>query len=320
MMLPSLSDRPSRREERQGVGSKGGSRSSRGERTRVDAAELERMHRAVGETAQVVLNSAALQMLAMKQPLPSKRPLMRVHNGRLLFTGADGFANDISFLADSPGHGSNVTAAAHKPRPSRSPSPPPPAARRQHSSVAAEALPSSRTEAVAVANHLRARLDGLPDDAELEHELPLWNDALVEVVRQVAVHCSERGTLLEAIRTRYNEVTQRLIKERRDEIAALERAKQGKLEAVVEENNKRAKRAMLFARAAAHGQKESLAASLDEEKSSRVETETKQRIALEGERARTRTLSHQITELRGKLESASAALPNPSAALAIGFP
>lgn len=77
--------------------------------------------------------------------------------------------------------------------------------------------PSSRAEAVATAASLREVLNHVPTGSEFEAEQPLWDEAFAEVVRQVSVHCAERGTLLEAIRTRYGEMTARLLSDLKKE-------------------------------------------------------------------------------------------------------
>ena len=69
-----------------------------------------------------------------------------------------------------------------------------------------EIVPASRADTVATADQLRLGLLGLPRGADLEAEVLLWDAAFGDVVRQVWVHCNERGLLLGAIRTRYAEI------------------------------------------------------------------------------------------------------------------
>ena len=72
-----------------------------------------------------------------------------------------------------------------------------------------QVVPASRADTVATADQLRLGLLGLPRGADLEAEVLLWDAAFGDVVRQVWVHCNERGLLLGAIRTRYAEITPR---------------------------------------------------------------------------------------------------------------
>lgn len=47
---------------------------------------------------------------------------------------------------------------------------------------------------------------------QVDTEFGLWNAAFAEVVRQVYVHCNERGQLLESIRARYGEIIDGLLR------------------------------------------------------------------------------------------------------------
>ena len=52
-------------------------------------------------------------------------------------------------------------------------------------------------------------------------ELSLWDAAFTEVVRQVSIHCQERGALLEAIRARHSYLFEYMLTKRESEISKL---------------------------------------------------------------------------------------------------
>ncbi|KNC46163.1 uncharacterized protein AMSG_00282 [Thecamonas trahens ATCC 50062] len=70
--------------------------------------------------------------------------------------------------------------------------------------------PSSRAEVLHLTSVLDAMLDRLPNTAaadrppsEVYAEMEVWDIVFSEIVRQVHVHCAERGVLLERVRNRY---------------------------------------------------------------------------------------------------------------------
>ena len=165
----------------------------------------------VGEAAEVALNAAAMQELTMKQGCGPG--YTNLHRGKFVFNslakGSDGErkSKDMSCVHDCLGHGAPTAPRRQRVGHGRSP--------RQKREVYKgdpeaepprdEPSPSSRAEAVAAADELRRSL--LKYDARktrrADLELPLWDVAFQAVVKQVSVHCNERGQLLEAIRTRY---------------------------------------------------------------------------------------------------------------------
>ena len=236
------------------------------------------------DVAQLALNAAAMQTLLMKQAGGGS---LHVHHGKLIYGKAplllDGHkSKDVSYIADSPGHGGNapISTSPRQRRPSRKVSPP----HESHGSdpelsradARAEVNPSSRAEAVAAADVLRRQLSA--HDAkkvELEVELPMWNAAFAEVVRQVHVHCNERGQLLEAIRARYNEVLDKLVTERATQMSKFASEGKERSEAEIEAARKRARQAMLFARGVSHAQKITLEAELSAQASPRPHPDAK---------------------------------------------
>lgn len=188
----------------------------------------------LGDGTRMALNAAALQTLSMKQAtgLQSEAaPSVRVFRGNLLPQRdpviLDGVKSaDVSYIADTRGHGGSnhkrATKPADKPAAGGRMRPHPPPGPRKHReepphaesapNSARDVAPSSRAEAVATADQLRRALLDLPSKTNFEDEVALWDAALGEVVRQVYVHCNERGQLLGAIRNRYGEITQRLMR------------------------------------------------------------------------------------------------------------
>ena len=154
----------------------------------------------------------------------------------------------MSYSGDRLGHGLNPTSSVMKPSP-------PAEGEREH-----ERMPSSRTEAIATAARLRRQLealggnkgDGANADAssvdEVQQEVPLWDAALTEVVRQVSVHCQERGQLLEAIRQRHAHLFDYLLNEQEARIAELQKQHDDTLKTAVEKQSRSGKVALLFAR------------------------------------------------------------------------
>ena len=150
-----------------------------------------------------------------------------------------------------------VGAAARVPRRTIDddpPSPPLPAAR-------AEVVPASRADAVALADTLRLALLELPTDVDESTELALWDAAFSEVVRQVWVHCNERGQLLEAIRRRYSEISSRLIRFQTKGVASLT----AEADAEAAARRRAVSTVFRFARAANETKRESLAGELSDE-------------------------------------------------------
>ena len=81
------------------------------------------------------------------------------------------------------------------------------------------ALPTSRADATTLLQELRATLESSAGDRVQTEEA--WQKAFVELVRQVYVHCTERGELLEAIRVWYDgqlQLQHRMINEQLKEL------------------------------------------------------------------------------------------------------
>ena len=190
----------------------------------------------VGDAFQLALNAAALQTLSLKHG--GSAPV-RVYRGQLLPPRESGNlldgsrSSDVSHIADTHGHGGHrarstrhSSSAASEPgnrrTRSRAPitdpliSPRAPSELPSPRTLVMPELPSShpasRAEVVATADQLRQSLLALSDTAEVREEFELWKSAFGEVVRQVSVHCYERGQLLEAIRSRTGEITEKLVK------------------------------------------------------------------------------------------------------------
>ena len=89
---------------------------------------------------------------------------------------------------------------------------------------------------------------GTEDETE---EMELWNNAFGEVVRQVYVHCNERGHLLEAIRQKYVALLNRLMSGQSDAVEKMQ-AEASNNQAESDARDKAVKNAMMFTRAA-HG-------------------------------------------------------------------
>lgn len=64
--------------------------------------------------------------------------------------------------------------------------------------------PSSRADVVQLQALLERRLH--ESNGLLGEQIRAWDEAFVEVVRQVGLHCTERGALLDEIRSRYTDV------------------------------------------------------------------------------------------------------------------
>lgn len=64
--------------------------------------------------------------------------------------------------------------------------------------------PSSRADVVQLQAVLERRLHEC--NGQMGAQIRAWDDAFIEVVRQVGLHCTERGALLDEIRARYNDV------------------------------------------------------------------------------------------------------------------
>ena len=69
--------------------------------------------------------------------------------------------------------------------------------------------PASRAAVVHLEATLRARLSAAHDS--LPEQVRAWDAAFAEVIRQVGLHCAERGSLLEEVRARYDDWIARLI-------------------------------------------------------------------------------------------------------------
>ena len=72
----------------------------------------------------------------------------------------------------------------------------------QEISRSAPSTAPSRRDVVLLCAWLQEALGAL-EPADEEAETALWDEAMTEVIRQVGVHCEERGRLLELIRLRY---------------------------------------------------------------------------------------------------------------------
>lgn len=84
------------------------------------------------------------------------------------------------------------------------------------------ALPPSRADATSLLQELRATLESSAGDRVQTEEA--WQKAFVEIVRQVYVHCTERGELLEAIRVWFDgqlQLHHRMINEQLKELKQL---------------------------------------------------------------------------------------------------
>ena len=206
------------------------------------------------EDPQKALNAAALQALRV-----GTSPSYRVHQGRIVWSKQavqlDGVhSSDVSYLADRAGHG--LSSRASRPMSRNHHFSP----RRVAADVALEGLvvPASRADAVATADRLRRELEGInPTDADPRRELELWDAAFADVCSQVHVHCSERGSLLDAIRSRYAELLERLLTNRRDEITQLQLKYEDAAAKKSERTALMAKSALLFHRATRQGMAES---------------------------------------------------------------
>ena len=108
---------------------------------------------------------------------------------------------DISYLSDRWGHNANM------PPPSRQQGARPTPSLQKRRSWTTDDLPdltpASRAEAIALAHDLRQRVAELGPEPEAGPELDALDAAFAEASRQVLVHCSERGELLEMIRSRH---------------------------------------------------------------------------------------------------------------------
>ena len=201
-------------------------------------------------SAQTTLNAAAIQSFS-RLPEP---PLYRVQQkGSLLWADRPSLlsgveSSDVSYLADRKGHGLDLPTALRQrrsrtravplpwpippqlssataaPRGGGGTPPPSASAHADEPSRVASSVPSSRAEAVAAAAKLRQDLQWLSqqhidnDDNRLRAEVALWDETFEEVVRQVSVHCSERGKLLKALRERHNQLLHQLIELRAHEV------------------------------------------------------------------------------------------------------
>ena len=162
--------------------------------------------------------------------------------------------------------------------------------------------PSSRAQAVAAADHLRRALLELPDSTELDEEMDLWNGAFQEVVRQVHVHCNERGSLLEAIRIRYTTTVDKLFHERAAEMAALKKEGEAAADAEAERSARRNKHALMFARAAHDSKKSSLEEQVSDGERRLTNREREMRIESDQLRQRYDMMSAQLAEARKRLQ------------------
>ena len=133
----------------------------------------------------------------------------------------------------------------------------------------------------------------------------MWDAAFVEVARQVGVHCSERGQLLGAIRTRLLEMLTKLVHDRNEELAKMSRAAGKKSEADVRAAHRKAATAMLFRRASAAAQRDSLREDLSNETELRKQTESRLQMDLADVRSHNHLLAKQLAEMRRKLEAAN---------------
>ena len=136
----------------------------------------------------------------------------------------------------------------------------------------------------------------------------------MEVVRQVQVHCSERGQLLEAIRVRYSDTMEKLMAGRADDLAAMQQAGEEKQKDDEERIGRMHKHAFLFARAA-HGAKvETMEGNLTEEQKQRRNLEMQMRLDAEQLNAKLRMTNEQLAEAKRKLAELEARANKPSSA------
>lgn len=68
--------------------------------------------------------------------------------------------------------------------------------------------PASRADVLQLQAVLEQRLHEA--EGRMGEQIRAWDDAFIEVVRQVGLHCTERGALLDEIRARYNDVSRPL--------------------------------------------------------------------------------------------------------------
>ena len=83
-------------------------------------------------------------------------------------------------------------------------------------------LPPNRADATSLLHELHSTLESSAGDRMQTEEA--WQRVFVELVRQVYVHCTERGELLEAVRVRYDaqlQLQQRIITEQLRDIKQL---------------------------------------------------------------------------------------------------
>ena len=269
----------------------------------------------VGDAAKLALNAAALQKTSMRAGT------VRVYKGRLLQPREQALINgihsaDVSYIEDRRGHGRSTIRAersgAARARGPAASEPSSPHGTGRASADEAARQPASRADVVAVADHLRLALLELPASAPLEKELDMWDAAFAEVVRQVYVHCNERGQLLEAIRKRYGEVVERLTLEMaKENLRPLTAGSEDEL-ADADKRRRNVEVALKFTRAAHYGQTEQLREQLSGERSSRLTREGELHYDLEQLRAQKQVVVEQLAEARrriSELEAVSRTLP-----------
>lgn len=91
--------------------------------------------------------------------------------------------------------------------------------------------PSSREQVIKLESELRQRLHAA--SGRLAEQMAAWDAAFAEVARQVRVSCAERGDLLDAIRSRYDDWIARLLMS----VAEMHAARERRTETAQEEAN-----------------------------------------------------------------------------------
>ncbi|KOO31219.1 hypothetical protein Ctob_006534 [Chrysochromulina tobinii] len=190
--------------------------------------------------------------------------------------------------------------------------------------VSDDLVPSSRVEAIQTAEWLRQALTdrektkpkpkakndaakkGGIDSAAISAELGLWNEAFVETVRQVQVHCQERGQLLDAIRMRYINLVDEVLREHEAEMERLRKEYEALMKAQQEALTTKAKVSMNFQKASAMGMLDRLKAQQEAEeaaaKGRKTEREAALEMQLEGLKQQMELLRNRLSELEAQLK------------------
>jgi len=190
--------------------------------------------------------------------------------------------------------------------------------------VSDDLVPSSRVEAIQTAEWLRQALTdrektkpkpkakndaakkGGIDSAAISAELGLWNEAFVETVRQVQVHCQERGQLLDAIRMRYINLVDEILREHEAEMERLRKEYEALMKAQQEALTTKAKVSMNFQKASAMGMLDRLKAQQEAEeaaaKGRKTEREAALEMQLEGLKQQMELLRNRLSELEAQLK------------------